>query len=130
MEDLEDDCLRELKNNYNIVPLFYYRYVDDTIMCIKSECIDKPDSFDKRARGYRRAPCQYNTTGISIIQLREKSRVELLSPRATTTTTTTTTTTNRLRIDVSMIIYTVFFRVTQESLVIICDPEMKGSCCK
>ena len=40
MDDLEKTCLQTLKNNYNCVPLFYYRYVDDTIMCIKREHID------------------------------------------------------------------------------------------
>ena len=40
MDDLEKTCLQTLKNNYNCVPLFYYRSVDDTIMCIKREHID------------------------------------------------------------------------------------------
>ena len=40
MDDLEKTCLQTLKNNYNCVPLFYYRYVDDTVMCIKREHID------------------------------------------------------------------------------------------
>ena len=40
MEDLETDCLRELKATHDCIPLFYFRYVDDTIVCIKSEQVD------------------------------------------------------------------------------------------
>lgn len=35
MDDLETHCLRKLKFEKNIVPLFYDRYVDDILMCIK-----------------------------------------------------------------------------------------------
>ena len=37
MDDLEKSCLETLKNKHNCTPLFYYRYVDDTIICVKKE---------------------------------------------------------------------------------------------
>lgn len=37
MDDLESDCLHNLKNKHNCIPLFYYRYVDDTILCIHKD---------------------------------------------------------------------------------------------
>lgn len=40
MTDLEVACLRKLKENFNCIPLFYFRYVDDTIMCIKNSDIN------------------------------------------------------------------------------------------
>ena len=40
MDDLENDCLRILKDKYNCSPLFYYRFVDDTILCIQKKIID------------------------------------------------------------------------------------------
>ena len=40
MDDLEMYCLRSLKENHDVNPLFYFRYVDDTIMCINKEHID------------------------------------------------------------------------------------------
>ena len=39
MEDLEVHCLKELKEKFSCTPLFYFRYVDDTIMCIKNEFV-------------------------------------------------------------------------------------------
>ena len=40
MEDCGTECLRILKNEYNTIPLFYFRYVDDTLMCVKRQSID------------------------------------------------------------------------------------------
>ena len=40
MEDCETECLRILKNEYSIIPLFYFCYVDDTLMCVKRESIN------------------------------------------------------------------------------------------
>ena len=40
MEDLETDCLNRLKHTYNCTPLFYFRYVDDTILCVKKDHVD------------------------------------------------------------------------------------------
>ena len=40
MDNLETNCLHELKDKHNCTPLFNYRYVDDTILCIKSYHID------------------------------------------------------------------------------------------
>ena len=40
MDDLEKICLERLKSNHNGTPLFYYRYVDDIIICVKKEHID------------------------------------------------------------------------------------------
>ena len=37
MDDLESDYLRILKDNHNGSPLFYYRYVDDTILCVQKK---------------------------------------------------------------------------------------------
>ena len=34
MTDLETRCLHLLKFIHNITPLFYYRYIDDTILCV------------------------------------------------------------------------------------------------
>ena len=34
MDDLENDCLRILKDKHNCSPLFYYTFVDDTILCV------------------------------------------------------------------------------------------------
>ena len=39
MEDLEIECTKKLKSEYNCEFLFYRRYVDDTIMCVKNEQI-------------------------------------------------------------------------------------------
>ncbi len=39
MDDLETDCLYELKNIYNIEPTLYKRYVDDTFLIIKKQDI-------------------------------------------------------------------------------------------
>ena len=36
MEDLEIECLKKL----NVRPLFYFRYVDDILLCIPSNLID------------------------------------------------------------------------------------------
>ena len=40
MDDLETYCLRSLKENHDVNPLFYFRYVDDMIMCINKKPID------------------------------------------------------------------------------------------
>ena len=40
MDDLENDCLRILKEKHNCSPLFYYRFVDDTILCVQKKFID------------------------------------------------------------------------------------------
>ena len=40
LDDLETHCLKNLEDNYNVKPLFYFRYVDDTIMCINKKHID------------------------------------------------------------------------------------------
>ena len=40
MDDLENDCLRILQDKYNCSPLFYYRFVDDTILCVQNKFID------------------------------------------------------------------------------------------
>ena len=40
MNDLENDCLRILKNKYNCFLLFYYRFVDDTIPCVQEKFIE------------------------------------------------------------------------------------------
>ena len=37
MEDLESDCINKL----DLQPLFYFRYVDDILMCIHKNNIDK-----------------------------------------------------------------------------------------
>ena len=37
LDDLEFNCLKTLKNNFDCIPLFYYRYVDDILICIKEE---------------------------------------------------------------------------------------------
>ena len=36
MEDLEIECIKKL----NVKPLFYYRYVDDILLCVPSNSID------------------------------------------------------------------------------------------
>ena len=40
MDDLESNCLQDLKENYNVKTIFYFRYVDDTTMCINKKHID------------------------------------------------------------------------------------------
>ena len=40
IDDLENDCLRILKDKHNCSPLFYYRFVDDTILCVQKQFID------------------------------------------------------------------------------------------
>ena len=40
MDDLENDCLEILKDKHNCSPLFYYRFVDDTILCVQKQFID------------------------------------------------------------------------------------------
>ena len=40
MDDLESDCLRILKDSHNCSFLFYYRYTDDTILCVQKKQID------------------------------------------------------------------------------------------
>ena len=37
MDDLENDCLRILKDNHNCSSLFYYKYIDDTISCVQKK---------------------------------------------------------------------------------------------
>ena len=39
MKDLEVHCLKQLKDKFNCIPIFYFRYVDDTITCIKEELV-------------------------------------------------------------------------------------------
>ena len=39
LEDLEVFCWNRLKIDFSIIPIFYYRYVDDSICCIKKEDI-------------------------------------------------------------------------------------------
>ena len=34
MDDLEVYCFQKLKIDHNCTPLFYYRYVDDTILYV------------------------------------------------------------------------------------------------
>ena len=36
MEDLEIECIKKL----NVKPLFYFRYVDDILLCVPSNSID------------------------------------------------------------------------------------------
>ena len=40
MDDLGNDCLRILKDKHNCSHLFYYRFVDDTILCVQRKFID------------------------------------------------------------------------------------------
>ena len=40
MDDLENDCLRILKDKHNCSPLFDYRFLDDTILCVQKKFID------------------------------------------------------------------------------------------
>ena len=40
IDDLEMLCLRILKDNHDVNPLFYFRYIDDTIMCINKKNLD------------------------------------------------------------------------------------------
>ena len=40
MDDLENDCLRILEDKHNCSPLFYFRFVDDTILCVQKKFID------------------------------------------------------------------------------------------
>ena len=40
IDDLENDCLIKLKNEYNCIPLAYYRYVDDTLLIVKKEHVE------------------------------------------------------------------------------------------
>ena len=40
MNDLEVYCLKKLKTDHNCIPLFYYRYVDDTILCVHKKHVD------------------------------------------------------------------------------------------
>ena len=40
MDNLEVYCLHKLKINHNCSPLFYYRYVDDTILCVHKKHVD------------------------------------------------------------------------------------------
>ena len=39
MDNLENDCLRIPRDKYNCSPLFYYRFVDDTTLCVQNEYI-------------------------------------------------------------------------------------------
>ena len=40
MDDLENDCLRILKDKCNCSPSFCCRFVDDIILCVQKKCID------------------------------------------------------------------------------------------
>ena len=52
LDDLETHCLKNLEDNYNVKPLFYFRYVDDTLMCIEKKhivlVINIFNSYNKR----------------------------------------------------------------------------------
>ena len=41
MQDLEVDCLRISQEQHNILPKFYYRYVDNKIICVHKEDLQK-----------------------------------------------------------------------------------------
>ena len=41
MDDLETYCFQKLKNSFNIIPLWYYRYVDDSAMLVHKDHIEK-----------------------------------------------------------------------------------------
>ena len=40
MDDLENDFLRILKDKNNCSPLFHYRFVNGTILCVEKKFID------------------------------------------------------------------------------------------
>ena len=40
MDNMENDYLRILKDKYNCSPLFYYRFVDETILFAQKKFID------------------------------------------------------------------------------------------
>ena len=40
MDDLENYCLSVLNKDVNCIPVFYYRYVDDIILCVRKKHID------------------------------------------------------------------------------------------
>lgn len=40
MEDLELDCLEKLRSEFNCIPLWYVRYLDDTCLCIKKDLVE------------------------------------------------------------------------------------------
>ena len=40
MDYLENYCSSVLKRDFDCIPLFYYRYVDDTILCVHKEYND------------------------------------------------------------------------------------------
>ena len=44
MDDLENYCFLILEKDFNCIPLFYYRYVDDTILCVLQKHISKTTS--------------------------------------------------------------------------------------
>ena len=37
MQDLEEECLKNFKKFNNYSPLFYFRYVDDTFLCVEKD---------------------------------------------------------------------------------------------
>ena len=39
IDDFENDCLRIFKDNHNCFPFFYYRCVDDTILCVQKNIL-------------------------------------------------------------------------------------------
>ena len=41
MKDLEIECLNKQKQKYNCKSKFYFRYVDDTFLCIKKQEFDQ-----------------------------------------------------------------------------------------
>ena len=40
MDNLENYCLSVLNIDFNCIPVFYYRYVDDIILCVRKKHID------------------------------------------------------------------------------------------
>lgn len=40
LNDLENECLKMEKSNFNYTPIFYFKYVDDSLLCAYKKHID------------------------------------------------------------------------------------------
>ena len=70
MDDLETECLLQFKEKHNQSPIFYHRYVDDTIMCIEKEYVDTITQIFNNHNPYLKLTHEIeNNNGINFLDL-------------------------------------------------------------
>ncbi|XP_043479904.1 uncharacterized protein LOC122509736 [Leptopilina heterotoma] len=79
MDDLETECLKELKEKHDCVPLFYFRYVDDTILAVKKEhvnlVVDTFNSYNQKLQFTVEKEKEYSIKFLDLNLVRDNNKI-------------------------------------------------------